>query len=130
MLARLIAATLEALGSAPVQADQMLIYPAIAGMGSSYPEDSFNIDRVGAVQLATGDDLLWRHRCRSDMRTAIDVFGALTDGRLYFEWDPVCDVRYPEEVNYFTAILYERTRSSPHVWSWWSVMAPKPCVKP
>ncbi|CAE6964281.1 EAL domain-containing protein [Paraburkholderia domus] len=106
--ARLVAATLEVLGCAPVQADEMLIYPAIAAVVSSYPEDSFNIDRVGSVQLATGDDLSWRHRWRSDMATAIDVFCALTEGRIDFEWDPVCDVRYPEEVDYFRAILCER----------------------
>ena len=106
--ARLVAATLEVLGCAPVQADEMLIYPAIAAIVSSYPEDSFNIDQVGSAQLATGDDLPWRHRWRSDMGTAIDVFGALTEGRLNFEWDPVCDVRYPEEVHYFRAVLCER----------------------
>lgn len=110
--ARLVAATLEVLGSEPVQVDEVLIYPAIAAMVSSYPENSFNIDRVGSVQLAISDDLLWKHRWRSDMGTAIDVFGALTEGRLYFEWDPVCDVRYPDEVDYFRAVIYVRADGS------------------
>jgi hypothetical protein len=83
--ARLVAATLEVLGCAPVQADETLIYPAIAAKVSSYREDSFNIDRVGSVQLASDDDLLWRRRCRSDMDLAVDVFSAMTQGRLCFE---------------------------------------------